>query len=108
MTEYHIETFEFPISVGDILCGKKTDYPHLDAIGDVGRFSTKSGVSLAEYVVVRVYPTPRTNEVLYVDIQINKSLNEAKIIPNPEALCEIHSNPFPCPGCAELKKRNYG
>ena len=107
MTTHNANTSNPPYVVGDILAGKKTNYPHLDAVGDVGMLCDRQGRPLAHYMVIRLYPDPVTNEVLYVDIQLNQTRNPYKVIPNPNATCEIHKVLFPCAQCAVLAKENY-
>lgn len=97
--------------VGDIHRGIKTGYPHLDAVGDVGTFAEEDGVPLARYVVVAVYPDPKTNEVLTKDVQLVKSLDLSRVVDDRDARCAIHNTPIhsdlPCPECQALEVNNY-
>ena len=108
MAEYNAMTSNPPYTLGDVLKGKKTSYPHLDLVGDVGCvLDIVSGKPFAEYVVVRVYPDWETNEVLTVDMQLVEILDPAKMLPNPNAKCVIHGGGFPCHECSELRRLNY-
>ena len=93
--------------VGQII-NRKTGFPHLDVVGDVGWVKTEQGKTIAKYVTVRVYPDPETNEVLTEDVQIVKSLDRELVEENPEARCHVHGRSFPCSFCEKLEKENYG
>ena len=94
-------------TVGDVIEGLSTDYPHLDAVGDTGTIA-KDGPKIAKFVTVKTYYDPKTGAVMTKDIQIVESYDLSEVKPNPGAVCFVHGNRFPCKVCKKLAQMNYG